>query len=131
MKKLIITRPSKILPASMRVLFLSFLLSFLSVSVAHAQAPGNFKGLMELFIRLLQGIFAILFALMAVGMIFGVVLYLMNSDNERKRTELKGYLTMGVIGITVVISLWGILALLSNTLGWGTVGIIQLSIPTR
>jgi uncharacterized membrane protein YjfL (UPF0719 family) len=98
--------------------------------VVFAQAPSTFRGAAELIIQMIKGIINILFALLAVGLLYGVVLYFLNSDNEKKRTEIKGYLLWGVIGIIVAFAIWGILALLSQTFGWGPVGIPIISPPS-
>jgi FtsH-binding integral membrane protein len=91
--------------------------------VVFAQSPSTFRELAGLFIKIMKGVINIFFALLAVGLVYGVVLYFANADNERKRTEIRSYLLWGVIGIVVVFGLWGILAILSNSLGWGAVGI--------
>lgn len=97
--------------------------------VSSAAAPSTFKETIELFLRLLQMAFVLLFSALGVGMIWGVILYFVNSDNDRKRTEIKGYLLWGVIGITVVFSIWAILTLVSGTFGWGAAGIPFISPP--
>lgn len=98
--------------------------------VASAQAPGTFREAADLFVQIIKGIINILFALLAVGLLYGVVLYFLNSDNERKRTEIKGYLFWGVIGITVAFAIWGILGILLATFGWGAAGIPLISPPS-
>lgn len=95
----------------------------------YAQAPATFRDAAGLVVRMIQGIINILFALLAVGLLYGVVLYFVNSDNERKRTEIKGFLIWGIIGITVAFAIWGILAILLETFGWGAAGIPRISAP--
>lgn len=106
---------------------------FLAVlpALASAAAPATFKEAAELFLQLLQMVFVLLFSLLGVGMAWGVVLYFINADSDSKRTEIRGYLLWGIIGITVVFSLWAILTLLSSTFGWGTAGIPYISPPSR
>ena len=80
-------------------------------------------------IPIIKGIIRIFYVSLAIGLSYGVVLYFINSDNEKKREEIKGYLLWGVIGITVAFGLWGIVAILSDTLGWGNVGIPIIQPP--
>jgi hypothetical protein len=98
--------------------------------IASAQTPpSTFRAAVDLFIQIIKGIINIVFALLAVGLLYGVVLYFLNADNERKRTEIRGYLLWGVIGITVAFALWGILGILLATFGWGAAGIPLISPP--
>lgn len=92
-------------------------------------APSTFKDVAELFVDLIKGMIAILFASLSVALVYGVILYFLNADNESKRTEIKNYLLWGVIGIIVVFGLWGILQILSDSMGWGTVGVVFLRAP--
>ena len=74
-------------------------------------------------VGILKGLAGVIFASLVVGIILGVVMFMANSENEKKREEIKGYLLWAIIGIAVVFGLWGILAILSATMGWGDVGI--------
>lgn len=94
-----------------------------------AAAPTNFKEVIELMLKVLQNFIAIGFASIAVGMIYGVVLFMINSDNDKKREELKGYLTYGVIASVVTLGLWGFIEILNSTIFGGTIGIPQISPP--
>ncbi len=80
-------------------------------------------------VPIIKGIIRIFYVSLAIGLSYGVVMYFINSDNEKKREEIKGYLLWGVIGITVAFGLWGIVAILSATLGWGNVGIPFIQPP--
>ena len=97
--------------------------------VALAAAPTTFKEAAMLVVGILKGIAELLFASLAVGLLFGVILYFVNADNESKREQIKGYLFWGVIGISVVFGMWGIVGILASTLGWG-VGIPFISPPS-
>ena len=106
------------------------MLSFLPMVAFAVTAPTTFREAAGLFVQIIKGIINILFALLVVGLLYGVVLFFANADNERKRTEIKGYLLWGVIGIIVAFALWGILALLSSSFGWGSaVGIPMIRPP--
>ena len=102
--------------------FLLALLLVLPVTVLAAAT--TFRDLTStVIIPIIKGVVRIFYVSLAIGLSYGVVMYFVNSDNEKKREEIKGYLLWGIIGITVAFGLWGIVAILSYTLGWGNVGI--------
>jgi hypothetical protein len=116
MKKLIITRPSKILPASMRVLFLSFLLSFLSVSVAHAQVSTAFD-LMGLIYKIISATALLLWAVAIAVFFWGIVKFINNADDATAREEGKKFMLWSLIAFVVLVSLWGLVTFLQQSLG--------------
>ena len=93
-----------------------------------AQAT-TFRGASNVIVTLLQNFITLIFASLSVGLLYGVVVYMMNSDNEKKREEIKPYLLWGVIGITVAFGMWGILTILASTLGWSGGDAIPLIRP--
>lgn len=95
---------------------------------ASAQTPSDFREFVGLLLRIIQNTITILIGAIALGTLYGVMLYMMNSDNEKKREELKGYLIYAVVGLSVVMSMWGLIAILTSTLGWGLV-IPQITAP--
>lgn len=117
--------------AKIKKYFLGILLAAFLPQVVFAAAPTNLREFAAFVVRVLQSLAALLFASLALGLLYGVILYFIHSDNEQKRTEIKSYLLWGVIGIIVVMGLWGILALLRVSIfGTSTVGIPQISPPT-
>ena len=124
---------------ALKITFMSFrksarltilpLFAFFPAVVSAAPPPATLREAAVLFLKLLQSLFALLFVLLVVGMLWGVVLFFANSDNEKKRIEIKGYLFWAIIGITVVFALWGILNILTQTVGWGEAGIPIISVP--
>ena len=89
----------------------------------------TFKDFADSFIAVIKGFINILFVSLGVGLAYGVLLYFINSDNEKKREEIKGYLLWGVIGITVVFGLWGFIQIFCDTLEWCDAGIPYISPP--
>lgn len=111
--------------------FLTFLLALaLTPSAASAAAAANFKEFAEFLLIIIQNLISILFAAMTVGLIYGVVLYFINSDNEKEREKIKGYLLYAVMGIIAVMGLWGFIALLNSTVFGTAVGIPYISKPS-
>lgn len=98
-------------------------------SLAVAQAPGTFRQFAELIIAIVKYGVILLFVSLGVGLAYGVVVYLSHADDAKMRESIRSYLLWAIIGITVVFGLWGLLAILSATFGWGAVGIPILSPP--
>lgn len=111
------------------ILFLFFGLSLLP-TLASAAAAANFKELAEFFLIVIQNLISILFVAMTVGLVYGVVLYFINSDNEKEREKLRGYLVYAVMGIIAVMGLWGFIALLNSSVFGTAVGIPYISKPS-
>ncbi|KKU79318.1 MAG: hypothetical protein UY04_C0012G0030 [Parcubacteria group bacterium GW2011_GWA2_47_7] len=99
-------------------------------AVAFAQFT-NFKAFIELLLKIIQNIITILFVALAVGIIFGIAMYMLNLDNEKKREELKGYLLWAIIGAVVVVGMWAFVEILTMTLFGAGIGIPFLSTPTN
>jgi len=69
--------------------------------------------------------------LMLVGVVvflWGVIKYITSSGDEEARKSARGYIIYGLIGIFIMVALWGIIQVAAQTLGIGgqTGGTIQL-----
>ncbi len=52
----------------------------------------------------------------AVGIIvFGIINYIRKADNEEKRAEARQFVIWGVIGVFIMLSIWGFVAILLNS----------------
>lgn len=94
-----------------------------------AATPTNFKEVVELFLKILQNFIQIGIVAIILGILYAVALYMLNSDNDQKREQIKGYLVYAVIGLTVVAGLWGIVEILTMTIFGGGFGIPKLTPP--
>lgn len=65
----------------------------------------------------MKSIVPLLFALATVGFIWGIIQYFINPENEEKRSQGKSYMLWGLIGLFVMVSIWGLVAVFSNTVG--------------
>jgi len=83
--------------------------------IVHADALGDL--LNALYRHIINPIVAFVFALATVYFIIGIVQFLANSGNEQKQTEGKQHMLWGLIGMFVMISVFGIMQLIVNTLG--------------
>jgi len=59
----------------------------------------------------------LIFALAVVYFLYGLVKYLLSPENEEVRTASKSHMLWGIIGMFIMISVFGIMNLLLNTLG--------------
>lgn len=75
---------------------------------------------------LVNSVIPFLITLATVSFIWGVIQYLMNPENEEKRKKGKSFVVWGLIGLFVMISVWGLVGVLSDTFGIKTL-IPQLS----
>ncbi len=81
-------------------------------NVAYADVDTFIKSVNGLIINPL---IILLFALATLYFIYGVVQFLANGDNEEKKTAGKNHMLWGIVGIAIMISVWGILNIVMNT----------------
>lgn len=68
---------------------------------------------------ILNPIIAILFSVALVYFIYGVVQYIWNPDNEQLRERGRRNMLWGIIGLTIMVSVFGIMRFIISTLGAG------------
>lgn len=57
-----------------------------------------------------------LFIAVAVAVfLYGVVKYVTSAGDEEKRKEAKSYMLYGIIGLFVMVSIWGLVTIISDT----------------
>ncbi|MEK7586156.1 MAG: hypothetical protein AAB477_02935 [Patescibacteria group bacterium] len=89
-----------------------------------------FKDIGQLFnwagCTIIKSVVPLLFSLAVAGFIWGIIQYYLNPDNEEKRKKGKTYIIWGLVALFVMISMWGLVGVLTNTFGIKTL-IPQLS----
>ena len=75
---------------------------------------------------LIEAVIPLLFTLATVGFIWGIIQYFLNPDNEEGRKKGKSFMIWGLIALFVMISMWGLVGVLTKTFGIQTL-IPQLS----
>ncbi|MFC1731324.1 hypothetical protein ACFL6I_13470 [candidate division KSB1 bacterium] len=93
---------------------LSFLVLFLTPAVAFA-APRTFGELIHLFVSLINTAVSVIIALAVLGFFWGVTKYMFSAQDSTKLEEGKKVMIWGIIALFVMVSIWGILRVLSNT----------------
>ena len=51
--------------------------------------------------------------------VWGVVIFIANANDEKARTEGKQRMVWGIVGLFIIVSMWGIVALLQSTFTFG------------
>ncbi len=59
----------------------------------------------------------LLFAVAILVFVWGVVQFIGNADNEEKRTQGRNFMVYGIISLFVMVSIWGLVSVLSTTFG--------------
>ncbi|OGI76206.1 hypothetical protein A3C67_03250 [Candidatus Nomurabacteria bacterium RIFCSPHIGHO2_02_FULL_42_19] len=102
-------------------------LSLTAVLPLFASAQGffgpcfGFRGIDLLLCRisyLLNSVLPILLALGVVYFVWGVVQYVIG-DSEEVKEKGKNHIIYGIIGLVVIIGLWGLVYIVANTFGLG------------
>lgn len=91
-------------------------------AVAFAAAPQNLQDLVvraQDFIRLLV---PLAMSLAILAFVWGLLKYMFNADNPAKRKEGYSFMLYGILALFVMASVWGLVALLGNTIFGGGVG---------
>lgn len=93
------------------------LLSTLFPAFAHAQ---SIQGVAIAIIDILDVfVIRILFLLATVVFIWGVILYITAGGSEDKAKKGRGYIIWGLVGLTVMVAVWGIVQIITNTFSIG------------
>ncbi|MDP2788922.1 MAG: pilin [bacterium] len=83
-----------------------------SANVAYASVDSFIGKVDRLIVNPLIGL---IFAVAVAYFLYGMLQFFLNGDNDEKRTEGKSHMIYGVIGITVMMGVWGILGILLRT----------------
>ncbi len=67
-----------------------------------------------------RSIIPLIFGLATLLFIWGVVKFVLNTDNESEREKGKEFMIWGIIALTVMITVWGIVNLLGSSFGLDT-----------
>jgi hypothetical protein len=106
---------------------IALLIAF-SPAIAFAQVT-DADSLAARLINLGNLVVYVLISLAIVYVIFGVVKYFIAGGEDGKKVG-QDVIVRGVIGLAVIFSIWGLVALLINVVGLGKSGPNQADIPT-
>jgi uncharacterized membrane protein YfcA len=101
--------------------YLGLLAVLAAPAVAFAQNPSQLFGLLNITKTVLNYIIPILITFAVIYFIWGVISYVIAKDEEARK-ESRDKIIYGVIGIFVIVAIWGLVGFLSTTLGVGVGG---------
>lgn len=84
------------------------------VNIASADIASLMKKINKVILNPLIGF---LFALALAYFLYGVVEFIINRDNEEKRSQGKEHMIWGVVGMFIMMAAFGIINLIQSTLG--------------
>src|SRR4051812_32893723 len=91
------------------------LLAFFIPAVASAQVITDVNSLTNKLTNLGNTFIQILIAFAVAYIIFNVVRFIMASDDPEKRKPLQGAIIWGIVGLFVILSIWGLVNILRGT----------------
>jgi len=84
----------------------------LSANIAYASFDSFLSNVTKLIIN---PIIVLLFALASAYFIYGVFQFIVNANNEEKKTEGKNHMLWGIVGLVIMMGVWTLLNLMLNT----------------
>ena len=73
-----------------------------------------------------SSVIPLIVTLAVVIFVWGVVQYVINTDDEAKKAKGRNFMIWGIIGLAVIVSVWGLVSLLASTFGIPTKVIPQV-----
>lgn len=84
--------------------------------IVSAQTPGNFAELVDVFLELIGLLIPVVFGLAVLVFMWGLMkAWILNGGSETEVQKGKQIALWGVIAFTVMVGIWGILAILQAT----------------
>lgn len=86
-------------------------------AIASAQPVTDFNSLSFKLSNIGNTIIGLLIALAVIWIIFNVIRYIISADDPEKRKGFGVAILWSIVGLFVILSIWGLVAILSNTFG--------------
>ncbi len=102
----------------MRSLITFAALSLLCLPVlVYAQAPQDFKGLVGIFLNIINFIIPLIFGLAFLMFLWGITrAWILGGGDEKSVSAGKQIALAGIIGFVVMVGVWGIVALIRDSI---------------
>jgi hypothetical protein len=97
----------------------------LAPSLASAQAITSFEGLVGKIYGMVASLVPLIVSLTLIVFLWGIF-QLVRSNSEDSRKDAIKIITFGIVALFVMVSVWGLVAILSNTFFGGGIYIPQL-----
>ena len=105
----------------MKKFLLGLSLSFvptLALAATGLETTGNsLTGVVNSFKGVVNALIPFFLAVAVVVFIYGVIMYVLRAGDPEGRKNAQGYIIYGIIGIVVILSIFGIVQLIQSTLG--------------
>lgn len=89
----------------------------------------KFADIVGIIVNLMGMAVNLLMAFALLVFLYGLMRYMMDAGDDSKREESRQYMVYGIIGLFVMVSMWGLVQVLTNTFIPGSaVGIPDLNI---
>ena len=95
---------------------ISYLISLLSPHIAYAQTSDFDTFISHVDSLIINPLILLLFGLAVAYFLYGLVQFIANQDSEEKRTAGKSHMIYGVIGMTIMMSVFAVMNMVLNTL---------------
>lgn len=89
-----------------------------------ALAQNNITGIVNTIGNLINLIIPLLVALALLAFFWGLVRYIWKSGDEEGQKGGKNIMIAGIVGLFVMVSIWGIISIIGNTFGVQTGGTV-------
>lgn len=96
--------------------------------VASAQQLRGVESLMRSIQRLVEIALPLVVALALLGFFWGLAKFIFNNGNEDKKEDGKRTMIWGVVALFVMVSVWGLVGFIGDSLGIGAGG--EAPVPT-
>ena len=90
-------------------------------------AAGTLTDVITTVGNLIGSIVPIIIAIALVVFLWGIISYITAGDDPKKKEATRGYMIYGIIGLFVMVSVWGLVRILQST--FGTEGTSLPSLP--
>lgn len=100
----------------MKYLSALFLLLAPAITFAQGTGSGTLAGIVTMFGGIVNSLIPIFIGLALLTFIWGVLSYIIAKDDATKQSA-RGVMIYGIIGLFVIVSIWGIVGLLRDSLG--------------
>lgn len=86
--------------------------------VAHADAPAAFQEFLQrVSYYIINPLIGLIFAVALAYFIWGVLSFIRNQDSDADREEGKQHMMWGIIGMFLMVAVYGIIGIIINTFG--------------
>ena len=80
-----------------------------------AAAASTIKGIFEKLTTIVRATIPAMMVLATVLFLWGVITYLYNADNEDARTQGRIFMIYGIVGLFVMVAVWGLVWVVYNS----------------